>query len=230
MNLFKAIALGAGLIFVSACATRAPVVYAPPVDRPVGGVTVVSGPLSRQGPFLPNAELFLCYRGGGSNLPAADSARRVYDFKPLVVVDDIILATVPVSDACLTSGFGPRAGRPHKGLDIKTDGDRTIYSAAPGRVLEVSQARGYGNYVLIDHGRGVFTRYAHLDAFGPGIRQNIQIGFGQPLGIMGDSGNATAVHLHYEVLTGRYNNPRRSFGLSAYDPLSFPEFVVDANG
>lgn len=230
MHPLKVMALGAGLLLVSACATRAPVVYGPPAGQSGGGGAVVSGPLSQQGPFLPNAELFLCYRNGGSNLPAANSTKRVYDFRPLVRVDEIILATVPVNDACLTSGFGPRAGRPHKGIDIKTDGDQTIFSAAPGRVREVGQASGYGNYVLIDHGRGVFTRYAHLDAFGSGIRKNIEIGFGQPLGTMGDSGNATAVHLHYEVLTGRYDNPRRGFGLLAHNPFSFPEFVVDANG
>lgn len=227
MTLLKFMMLGAGLLLVAACATRAPVVYAPPVDRTSG---VVSGPLSQQGPFLPNAELFLCYRNGGSNLPAANNARRVYDFRPLVLVDEIIVATVPVNDACLTSGFGRRGGRPHKGIDIKTGGDLTIYSAAPGRIREVGQARGYGNYVLIDHGRGVFTRYAHLETFGPSIRENIEIGFGQPLGIMGDSGNATAVHLHYEVLTGRYRNPKRGFGLFAHDPLSFPEFVVGGAG
>lgn len=231
MNLFRYMALGFAGLVAAACASSPPVVYTPPSDRPtVNEVGAVRSPLAEQGPFRPNAELFICYRQGGSNLPAANSARRVFDFRPLVLINNVIVAAIPVNDACVTSGFGFRAGRPHKGIDIKAGEDLTIFSAAPGRIAEAGQARGYGNYVLIDHGRGVFTRYAHLDVFGAGVREGMEIGFGQPLGIMGDSGNATAVHLHYEVLTGNYRNPRRGFGLTAHNPLDLPEFRVAAAG
>lgn len=188
------------------------------------------GPLAAQGPFAPNVDLFVCRGISASNAPVTDTGGRVVEFKPLVIVNGIVLASVPVNDACMTSGFGPRFGRVHKGIDIQSFLELTVYSAGPGVIREARVAQGYGNYVLIDHGGGVFTRYAHLERFGIGIVKGARIAFGQPIGLMGDSGNATSVHLHFEVLTGNYSNPRGGFGLNAYNPLDWPEFVVEGVG
>lgn len=219
-----------GLAALGACATSAPIVYGPPEGG--GGelsreLPPAIGPLSEQGPFQPNLELFLCPGPAGTNTPFTDAEGRVSAFRPLIIVDGIVMASVPVNDACMTSGFGQRFGRPHKGIDVQSFSELAIYSAAPGVIREVGQANGYGNYVLIDHGSGVFTRYAHFETFGPGIEENIVIGFGQPLGIMGNSGNATAIHLHFEILDGSLDNPRGGFGLNARDPLLFPEYVLE---
>ncbi len=143
----------------------------------------------------------------------------------MVVVNGVVLAAAPTNDVCVTSGFGPRGSRMHKGIDLQSRPAGPIYSAAPGTVLEVSIQRGFGNQVLIDHGSGVYTRYAHLASFAPVLRPGQKIGFGQPVGIMGATGNATAIHLHYEILTGNYNNPKRSYGLTANNPLSFPAWA-----
>ncbi|MEM6666779.1 MAG: M23 family metallopeptidase [Pseudomonadota bacterium] len=126
----------------------------------------------------------------------------------------------------MSSGFGMRNGRPHEGIDVATPGPTPIYSAGPGLIVEVGVASGYGNHIVIDHGGGVFTRYAHLKYAYDGIEPGLIIGFGQPIGLMGDSGNSTGVHLHYEVLVGAWG-PSRSFGLTPTDPLSWPAYVPE---
>ena len=183
-------------------------------------------PMARQGPFQPDANLYLCPNATITNAFEADARNRVINFNPVILVNGrIVITPVPVNNACMTSGFGTRFGRTHKGLDLKSSPPETIYAAAPGLIREASYSSGFGNYVVIDHGHGVFTRYAHMARFRPGIVPGVTIGFGQPLGLMGQSGNATGIHLHFEILTGNYDNPKRSFGLTARDPLSFPPYV-----
>lgn len=177
-----------------------------------------------QGPFQPNAFLRLCPGTHVSNAPPADAERWIRDFHPIIVAHGIVLATVPANDVCMTSGFGYRGGRMHSGIDVASRPTGTVYSGGPGRIVEAGSASGYGLNVVIDHGRGVFTRYAHLDWFAPGIAPGVAIGFGHPLGQMGSTGNATAPHLHYEILTGDLRNPRGTFGLRAHDPFSFPAY------
>ena len=94
----------------------------------------------------------------------------------------------------------------------------------------LTTSTGFGNHVVIDHGQGVFTRYGHLDHFAAGVWEGARIGFGQPLGVMGQTGNATGIHLHFEVLTGNYNTPKKSFGLTPRNPLSFPAYTGQASG
>lgn len=213
--------------FVFALTLFAGCASSPPPPRAVPPAASGYAPtpqFGKQGPFRPNANLFLC-RGGVSNSPRAASDLRVLNFAPMIVVNRVVLATAPANDVCLTSGFGPRYGRPHKGIDLYSNPPGLVYSAAPGIIREVDTASGFGKQVVIDHGRGVFTRYAHLSSFAPGIRPGTRIGFGVAIGKIGATGNATAPHLHYEVLTGNYNNPRKSFGLKAHNPLAFPAWA-----
>ncbi len=182
-------------------------------------------PVSRaqQGPFYPDFELYACMRSF-SNRPDTDLSGRILNYNALIEVNGIVLAASPANGACMTSGFGPRSGRMHKGIDLQAKPAVTIYSAAPGRVLEVSHLSGFGQQVLISHGRGVYTRYAHLANFADGLSPGQKIGFGQPLGMMGRTGNATAIHVHYEILTGNYNTSKKSWGLTAHNPLDFPKW------
>ena len=183
-----------------------------------------------QGPFQPNANLFTCHRQI-SNHPQSSAAGQIQNYSPVIVAFGVVLASAPVNDVCLSSGFGPRFGRMHKGIDLFSESGGTIYSAAPGRILEISGQTGFGNQMVIAHAEGVFTRYAHLASFAPGLSVGDSIGFGVPLGTMGRTGNATGIHLHYEILTGDYNNPRRSFGLEAHNPLDFPAWTgLDSTG
>ncbi|MEO1553251.1 MAG: M23 family metallopeptidase [Pseudomonadota bacterium] len=211
---------GLAIAGLCACSSRP----APTVSYP-GGSDSAQPQTSRaaQGAFQPDYYLYAC-TPAFANRPETDRNGRVLSYDALVVVKGILLATAPVNGACMTSGFGPRYGRPHKGIDLQSKPARTVYSAAPGRVLEVSQQTGFGNQVLIAHGNGVFTRYAHLANFTAGLAPGQDIGFGQPLGRMGKTGNATAIHVHYEVLTGDYDTPQKSWGLTANNPLDFPRW------
>lgn len=178
-----------------------------------------------QGPFQPNAYLRACPGMRVSNAPALDVERWVIDYKPVIVAFGVVLATAPVNDVCLSSGYGLRDGRMHAGIDLANRPPGLVYSGAPGRVIEARNSSGYGMNVVIDHGHGVYTRYAHLDYFAPGIAPGVSIGFGHPVGQMGATGNAQAPHLHYEILTGNIDNPRGSFGLTTHDPFTFPAYI-----
>ena len=205
----------------------------PPVQYPQGPVAPAgqagqAGPVPQnaraaQGTFQPDFALFACTRSF-TNRPDTDASGRILGYDALVNANGIVLAASPVNGACMTSGFGPRFGRMHKGIDLQAKPAVPVYSAAPGRVLEVSQQSGFGYQVLIGHGNGVFTRYAHLAYFAEGLKAGQKIGFGQPLGLMGRTGNATAIHVHYEILTGNYNTPKKAWGLTANNPLDFPRW------
>ncbi|MFN4025654.1 MAG: M23 family metallopeptidase [Hyphomonas sp.] len=192
-----------------------PVDYGPPGD--------IRNP--PQGPFQPNAYLRACPGMRVSNAPPIDAERWVIDYKPIIVAFGIVLATSPANDVCLSSGHGLRDGRGHDGIDLTSRPPGPVYSAAPGRIVEARFASGYGLTVVIDHGHGVFTRYAHLDSLAHGISPGQTVGFGYHLGQMGATGNATAPHLHYEILTGNLNNPRGTYGLTSHNPFNFPAYV-----
>ncbi len=214
----------AGLATASLFACSSP---PPPVQYPQGPIATPDpappSPRAQQGPFQPDFNLYAC-TSSFSNRPQTTSDGRILSYNALVVANGVVIAASPVNGACMTSGFGPRFGSMHKGIDLQARPAVPIYSAAPGRVLEVSDQSGFGYQVLIDHGNGVYTRYGHLAYFAEGLAPGQKIGFGQPLGMMGRTGNATAIHVHYEILTGNYNTPKKSWGLTANNPLDFPRW------
>lgn len=214
------------LLWMTGCASQPRRVVSPPPA--ISTTATIPAPAGR---FQPDANLYLCPNATITNALESDSRNRVLNFNPVVLVDGkVVLTPVPVNNACLTSGFGRRFGRTHKGLDLKASPPETVYAAAPGIIREATTSTGFGNHVVIDHGQGVFTRYGHLDHFAAGVWEGARIGFGQPLGVMGQTGNATGIHLHFEVLTGNYDTPRKSFGLTARNPLSFPAYTGQASG
>jgi len=202
-----------------ACSSPPPEVHYP--QGPVGSAP--QNARAAQGPFQPDYYLRAC-TPSFTNRPDTDGSGRILGYNALIVANGVILSAAPVNGACMTSGFGPRFGSMHKGIDLQARPAVPIYSAAPGRVLEVGQQSGFGYQVLISHGKGVYTRYGHLAYFADGLKAGQTIGFGQPLGLMGQTGNATAIHLHFEVLTGNYNTPQKSWGLKAHNPLDFPKW------
>ncbi|MBI1392977.1 MAG: peptidoglycan DD-metalloendopeptidase family protein [Alphaproteobacteria bacterium] len=154
--------------------------------------------------------LYLCRGVGVSNAPPTDSRLRVVTFRTVVRPRGRMLATAPVA-GCLSSGFGDRrggAGVRHDGIDLSTNGADAIRAAGDGRIAAVSRLRGYGLTVDIDHGSGVMTRYAHLSRVADGIETGARTPAGAVIGFTGRSGNATGVHLHYEIrLDGRPVDP-----------------------
>jgi murein DD-endopeptidase MepM/ murein hydrolase activator NlpD len=170
----------AAVLGVSACATT---------QRPVGA------PHSMH-------RLAVCPGMTVANAPPFSPDGRLIDYSPITVVRGIMLARAPV-DACLSSGFGKRAGGAgptHEGIDLYTGAPRPVLAGGDGRVVSIADMRGYGLTVVIDHGRGVRTLYAHLSSFAPELRAGLSVRAGEPIARTGKSGNASAVHLHYEVL------------------------------
>ncbi|MGD2067601.1 MAG: M23 family metallopeptidase [Gemmatimonadota bacterium] len=168
-------------------------------------------------------EMFICPRITVRNAPPSDEDRRIRDYVPVVEVEGVRLLTNPVIGACLTSGFGERDGRLHSGIDVQSRPAGMVRAAGDGEILEAKSRPDFGNYVLIDHGSGVFTRYAHLDSLNSEIVRGAEVSMGTPLGRMGNSADfPIPIHLHFELLTGNYDTPRESFGLTARDILSAP--------
>jgi len=114
----------------------------------------------------------------------------------------------PVSGP-VTSGFGWRWGRMHEGVDIGASAGAPIVAAAGGRVVYASWMGGYGNLVVVDHGGGLATAYAHQSSFA--VTGGQSVGQGQTVGYVGCTGHCFGAHLHFEV---RVNG-------SPVDPLGY---------
>jgi murein DD-endopeptidase MepM/ murein hydrolase activator NlpD len=113
----------------------------------------------------------------------------------------------PVSGR-ITSKFGWRGGRQHKGIDIwsSAGAQALIRAAKSGVVIEAGYSGNYGNLVVIDHGGGWVTCYGHLSRIL--VSKGEKVGTGQVIGNMGKTGNATGYHLHFEVRKdGKAINP-----------------------
>ncbi|HEX2026626.1 MAG TPA: peptidoglycan DD-metalloendopeptidase family protein [Nitriliruptorales bacterium] len=108
----------------------------------------------------------------------------------------------------VTSEFGRRWGRMHTGIDIDGDTGDPIYASKGGVVIFTGWQGGYGRLTLVDHGDGVVTAYAHQSAFAVG--QGSRVAQGQRIGSVGNTGNSTGPHLHFETrVNGTPVNPRR---------------------
>ncbi len=145
-----------------------------------------------------------------SNAPRTDSRGRIIGYAPQTRVNGATLYRAPVS-ACVSSGFGPRRGGAssfHEGVDLFTRAPAPVYAGGDGVVETVQSMRGYGKTIVIRHNRTLKTRYAHLSRYARGLTPGMRVGRGDYIGDTGRTGNATAVHLHYEIIAnGRPRNP-----------------------
>ncbi len=112
----------------------------------------------------------------------------------------------PVSRARITSGFGARWGAFHKGVDL-ISANRSILAADNGKVIFAGwDSGGYGNLVILDHLNGYQTYYGHLSSVS--VSKGDTVEKGEKIGVMGQTGDATGVHLHFEVrVNGDPENP-----------------------
>ncbi|MEZ5921587.1 MAG: M23 family metallopeptidase [Parvularculaceae bacterium] len=160
--------------------------------------------------FHAASSLYLCSGVGITNAPVADASRRIVSYTPAVTVRGVSLLRAPVT-ACVSSGFGPRrggAGSFHDGVDLYTGSPHQVVASGDGEIAFAKRLSGYGLVIEIQHANGVTTRYAHLSSFAPGLRPGARVHAGDFIGETGRTGNATAVHLHYEIrISGRPQNP-----------------------
>ncbi len=118
----------------------------------------------------------------------------------------------------VSSTFGPRqlehehATRNHPGMDIAAPEGTPIRAAAGGRVVFSGERGGYGNAVIVDHGNGVQTLYAHASELL--VREGDAVTAGTPIARVGSTGYSTGPHLHFEVRRdGRPVDPAPALGL-----------------
>lgn len=107
----------------------------------------------------------------------------------------------------ITSPYGPRWGGFHTGIDIDCVTGNTIVAAKSGRVIAAEWGGGYGKMVIIDHGNGVSTLYAHNSRLY--VSDGASVRRGQRISACGETGHAYGDHLHFEVrINGEHTNPR----------------------
>ena len=126
---------------------------------------------------------------------------------------------MPTDSRVLTSNFGARWGRQHKGLDIKVYIGDTIRAAFSGKVRVVrneGDRKGYGKFVVIRHHNGLETIYGHLSEWL--VKENQEVRAGEPIALGGNTGRSTGSHLHFETrLCGVALNPALMFDFRNQD-------------
>lgn len=156
--------------------------------------------------------------------PAADlyeDWNNVYAHKATELPDtfriDLRNFCMPTDNRVVTSNFGRRWGRQHKGIDVKVYIGDTIRAAFNGKVRMVRYDRGgYGNYVVIRHGNGLETIYGHMSK--QLVEENQIVTAGEPIGLGGNTGRSTGSHLHFETrLCGVALNPALMFDFRNQD-------------
>ena len=127
---------------------------------------------------------------------------------------------MPTTSRVLTSNFGARWGRQHKGLDIKVYIGDTIRAAFSGKVRIVRyEGKGYGKYVVIRHYNGLETIYGHMSK--QLVTEEQEVRAGDPIGLGGNTGRSTGSHLHFETrLCGIALNPALMFDFKNQDVVS----------
>ena len=156
--------------------------------------------------------------------PAADlydEWNNVYAHKAENVPDSFRISLrnfcMPTVSRVVTSNFGSRWGRQHKGIDIKVYIGDTIRAAFSGKVRMVKyNPGGYGKYIVIRHPNGLETIYGHLSK--QLVSEDQEVRAGDVIGLGGNTGRSTGSHLHFETrLCGRALNPALMFDFRNQD-------------
>jgi len=146
-------------------------------------------------PSTPNPSVsYTVYDSGdnGSSIPKEPTIPRVWPFEH--------------ENREVISEYGPRSGRHHNGIDIRAAVGTPVIATADGVVSFSGNMSGYGQLVVIDHGNGIETVYAHLHS--RAIEEGQVVKKHDKIGTLGASGNATTPHVHYEVrLDGEHIDP-----------------------
>lgn len=133
-------------------------------------------------------------------VPAPDPAPQ---FAATLPPDIPCLWPVQEDDRCILSGYGPRGwrrggpGQFHRAVDIRASVNAPVVAAAAGTVKQAMRQGDYGNILVIDHGNGYESAYAHLNAML--AKEGQQVARGELIARAGRTGNATAPHVHYEI-------------------------------
>lgn len=171
-------------------------------------------------PVLPKARVVTAPIGVDASESLQSPREQVLPLPPLAAVDKYMPTLdnsaqfkgyIWPTKGVLSSGYGWRWGRMHKGIDIAAPIGTPVVAAAPGVVIKAGwNSGGYGRLVDIKHPDGTFTRYAHNNRIL--VRPGQQVEQGEPISEMGSSGRSTGPHLHFEV---------HPAGKGAVNPIAF---------
>ena len=107
------------------------------------------------------------------------------------------------AEGTFTSGFGMRWGAMHNGIDVANPVGTPIYSVMDGTVINAGPAQGFGKWVRVRHDDGTITVYGHVHSFNVSVGQRVTAG--EQIAEMGNEGQSTGPHLHFEVRPGGGN-------------------------
>lgn len=113
------------------------------------------------------------------------------------IEDRVAFLKYPTEGGIITSLFGQRWGKMHNGIDIGNNVGEPVYSALDGIVKECHYENGYGNKIVVEHDNNISTVYAHLSEFRTTVGAEVKKG--DLIGKVGNTGNSTGPHLHFEV-------------------------------
>ena len=132
----------------------------------------------------------------------------------------------PLDFTYVSSHFNPNRRHPilntiraHNGVDYAAKRGTPIRATGEGVIQSVGWKSGYGRTVVIRHGGEITTLYAHMDKYHPSIAKGVKVSQGQTIGYVGDSGLATAPHLHYEFKIGEKRTDPLKVALPSAAPL-----------
>jgi murein DD-endopeptidase MepM/ murein hydrolase activator NlpD len=132
----------------------------------------------------------------------------------------------PLDFAYVSSHFNPNRRHPilntiraHNGVDYAAKRGTPIRATGEGVIQSVGWKSGYGRTIIIRHGGEITTLYAHMDKYHPSMAKGIKVSQGQTIGYVGDSGLATAPHLHYEFRIGAKRTDPLKVALPSAAPL-----------
>jgi murein DD-endopeptidase MepM/ murein hydrolase activator NlpD len=203
---------------LTGCAT-APMPYSRPL--PTGLPPPPPGPSIFDS--APHAEVrseLLACSASGSNIGPLGDHRQSLEYTPYIQTAAGALLRDPTESVCLSSGFGYRTlvsvgtggGAAHTGIDLANANGGWVFAAGDGWVTSEAYRGGYGLVVELDHGQGVHTLYAHLNEVNPHLRPGMFVRSGEAIARMGRTGNATGVHLHYELIVDGVKRDPLAYG------------------
>jgi len=172
------------------------------------------------------SELFIC-SPQDRNLGPVGARNQSLEYTPYIATRAGSLLRDPTEQVCLSSGFGFRAtadggGADHTGIDLANANGGFVFAAGDGWVASESYRGGYGLVLELDHGQGVHTLYAHLNEIDPRLHTGAFVHAGQAVARMGRTGNATGVHLHYELIVDGVKQDPLAYG-TPYQTIPPPQ-------
>ena len=172
--------------------------------------------LANESLMFPADEL---YNSNWDTLNVNPFARTAIEFPESYTIDCSTF-TMPINngEVKITSKYGPRRRRMHRGTDLKVQVGDTIYAAFDGKVrIKSFERKGYGNYLVLRHPNGLETVYGHLSKFI--VKENQIVRAGEPIGLGGNTGRSTGSHLHFETrFLGKDINPEEIFDFANSTP------------